>query len=150
MKLNPVSIALSAALSALVCASVSSAALAQQIGKVPWDAAPRSASLSAQFQFQKKNGSGSSGGMDALTQYVTNYNSSSSSIGNYTQVNQTLGDGATGTVSQSAEQDSSGTQTSNADTHENHATNGSDNATAAGKGKGDKTATVLTVPAPAN
>jgi hypothetical protein len=116
------------------------AAMAQQMGKTPWDSAPRSASLAAQFQFQKKYGSGSAAGMDALTQYVTNYNSSSTSIGNYTEVVQTLGDGATGTVTQSATQDSSGTQDATADAHDNQTTNGSFNATAAGKGKGDRNA----------
>lgn len=127
---------------AAACAALSlpAAAPAQQMGKTPWDSAPRSASLAAQFQFQKKYGGGSAGGMDALTQYVTNYNSSSTSIGNYTEVVQTLGDGATGTVSQNATQDNSGTQDATSDAHDNQTTNGSFNATAAGKGKGDRNA----------
>jgi hypothetical protein len=120
------------------------AAVAQQIGKNGWEASPRSNSLASQFQFQKKHGGGGSGGgMDALTQYVTNYNSSSTSIGNYTEVVQNLGDGATGTVTQSATQDSSATQDAVSDAHDNQTTNGSNNATASGKGKGDKNATVL-------
>jgi hypothetical protein len=130
--------------------ALAAAASAQQIGRAGWEPQARSTSLAAQFQFQKKNGSGSGGGMDALTQYVTNYNSSSTSIGNYTQVVQTLGDGATGTVTQNAQQDSSGSQTSTSDAHDNQTTNGSNNATAAGKGKGDKTAAVVTAPAQSN
>lgn len=133
-----------------VAAAGNGAASAQQIGKNGWDTSPRSNSLAAQFQFQKKNGSGGSGGgMDALTQYVTNYNTSSTSIGNYTEVVQNLGDGATGTVTQSATQDSSGAQDSVSETHDNETTNGSNNATAAGKGKGDRTA-ISGVPAQAN
>jgi hypothetical protein len=116
---------------------------AQLMGNTPWDTGSRSASLAAQFQFQKQYGSGSAGGMSALTQYVTNYNSSSTSIGNYTDVTQTLGAGATGTVTQSATQDNSGTENSNADTSSNLANNGSFNPTAVGK-KGTNNATVLT------
>lgn len=122
---------------------------AQQIGKAGWEPSARSNSLSAQFQFQRKQNKAAAG-MDALTQYVTNYNSSSTSIGNYTEVIQTLGDGASGTVNQSAQQDSTGTQTSASDARDNQTTNGSNNATAAGKGKGDKNATVVTVPAQAD
>ena len=124
------------------------AALAQQIGKAGWEPQARSQSLASQFQFQKKHGGGGGGGMDALTQYVTTYNSSSTSIGNYTEVIQTLGDGASGSVTQSATQDSSGTQDSVSNTQDNQATNGSNNATAAGKGKGDRTA-VSGIPAQA-
>ena len=101
------------------------AALAQQISKAGWEPQARSQSLASQFQFQKKHGGGGGGGMDALTQYVTTYNSSSTSIGNYTEVIQTLGDGASGTVTQSATQDSSGTQDSVSNTQDNQATNGS-------------------------
>lgn len=127
-----------------------STAEAQQIGKAGWDSSPRSASLASQFQFQKKHGGGSSGGgMGALTQYVTNYNSSSTSIGNYTEVIQTLGDGATGSVTQSATQDSSGVQDSVSNTFDNQTTNDSNNASAAGKGKGDRTA-ISGVPTQAN
>jgi hypothetical protein len=128
----------------LASSAVTGAALAQQIGKTGWDTSPRSNSLASQFQFQKKHSS-SSGGMDALTQYVTNYNSSSTSIGNYTEVVQNLGDGATGTVTQSATQDSSGTQDSVSDTHDNATSN--TNVSVAGKGKGNRNAVVTpTVP----
>ncbi|MGE0669236.1 MAG: hypothetical protein AB7O49_22010 [Sphingomonadales bacterium] len=116
------------------------AASAQQIGREGWSPQARSQSLASQFQFQKKHGGGSGGGMDALTQYVTNYNSSSTSIGNYTEVIQNLGDGATGTVTQSATQDSSGTQDSVSNTHDNQTSN--TNVSAAGKGKGDRNAVV--------
>ena len=130
-------------LALVASASVASCAVqAQQIGKTGWEPTARSASLAAQFQFQKKNGSGGGGGMDALTQYVTNYNSSSTSIGNYTEVVQTLGDGATGTVNQSATQDSSGTQDASSAASDNQTTNGSLNSTISGKGKGENTAIV--------
>ncbi|MEN3953492.1 hypothetical protein [Iodidimonas sp. SYSU 1G8] len=114
-------------------------ASAQQIGKTPWDSA-RSASLSAQFQFQRQM-SGGSGGMGALTQYVTNYNSSSTSIGNYTEVVQNLGDGATGSVTQNAEQSNSGTQGSESSTAGNETSNGSDNVAVTGKGRSVNSAT---------
>jgi hypothetical protein len=116
---------------------------AQQIGREGWQPPPRSSSLPSQFQFQKKHGGGSAGGMSALTQYVTNYNSSSTSIGNYTEVVQNLGEGATGSVTQSAVQDSSGTQDSVANTHDNMTTNDSNKAIVSGKGKGDKDASVI-------
>lgn len=133
----------------LLALGAAPAVQAQQIGKAGWEPAARSASLSSQFQFQKKNtGSGGGSGMDALNQYVTNYNTSSTSIGNYTEVIQTLGDGASGTVTQSATQDSSGTQDATTTANENETTNGSNNPAASGKGKGDKTVTVITgVPA---
>ncbi len=128
----------------MACALLAAAAPAgaQQIGRAGWEPQARSTSLASQFQFQKKNGAGGSGGMDALTQYVTNYNSSSTSIGNYTEAVQNLGDGATGTVSQSATQDSSGTQNSTSDAHDNQTSN--TNVSAAGKGKGDRNAVVTT------
>ena len=133
----PAAVALSVAATVLFAGIGETAA--QQMGKTPYDS-PRSNSLPAQFQFQKKFGGGSSGGMGALTQYVTNYNSSSTSIGNYTEVIQTLGDGAQGSVTQSATQDSSGTQEAVSDAHDNQTTN--NNVDVSGKGKGPRNAIV--------
>jgi len=134
-------LALLPALGIAIVAFTSQGAQAQQIGKTGWEPSARSTSLAAQFQFQKKQNKAAAG-MDALTQYVTNYNSSSTSIGNYTEVVQTLGDNASGTVTQSATQDSSGTQDAVSSAADNQTTNGSLNATISGKGKGDKNAVI--------
>jgi hypothetical protein len=130
------------AMAAAVATAVALPAAAQQIGKRGWEPSPRARSLSSQYQFQKQFYGSSDGGMGALTQYVTNYNSSSTSIGNYTEVLQTLGEGATGTVSQNATQDSSGTQDSVSDTHDNATSNLNNDVSVGGKGKGDRNAAV--------
>lgn len=140
-RLSPARLALLSVLGIGVALIASSGAQAQQIGKAGWEPSARSNSLAAQFQFQKKQNKAAAG-MDALTQYVTNYNSSSTSIGNYTEVIQTLGDNASGTVNQSATQDSSGTQDASSSAADNQTTNGSLNATISGKGKGDKNALI--------
>lgn len=101
---------------------VFSEAQAQQMGNQPWGFNPRNRSLAAQFQFQDKlvngngHGSSNSDGLAALNQYVTTYNSSSTSIGNLNEVTQILSGGSTGTVGQSTDQWSQGSQGSSAST----------------------------------
>lgn len=96
------------------------AAFAQQMGREGYSFPARSASLAAQFDFQRRAAdsaaASSADGLNALTQYVTTYTSSSTSIGNMTTVNQTLGDGTNGTVGVSGDQASEGNQGSGATT----------------------------------
>lgn len=95
-------------------------ALSQQMGSQPWGFPGRTRSLAAQFQFQKslsqQGGMGASDGMAALHQYVTQYNSSSTSIGNLNEVTQILSGGSHGSVGQSTDQTSQGNQGSSATT----------------------------------
>jgi hypothetical protein len=93
-------------------------ASAQQMGSQPWGFSGRSRSLAAQFQFQRDlvNGSGAADGMAALQQYITQYNSSSTSIGNLNEVTQVLSGGSTGSVGQTTDQTSQGNQGSSATT----------------------------------
>lgn len=98
-------------------------ATAQQMGNQAWNFTPRSRSLAAQFQFQRNmNGNGgthglnSGGGLAALEYYVTQYNSSSTSIGNLNEITQILSGGSTGTVGQSTQQAAHGNQGSSATT----------------------------------
>ncbi|WP_366556789.1 hypothetical protein [Aquibaculum sediminis] len=90
-------------------------AAAQQMGRQGWGYS-RNKSMAAQFQHvereNKKNraGGGGGGGGGSVTQYVTNYNTSSTAIGNYTQIEQILSDGAQGSLDYLADQDSSGNQ----------------------------------------
>lgn len=94
------------------------AAQAQNIQNQPWGFSARNKSMAAQYQYQDRvlsNSSGSSsGGLGALQQYVTTYNSSSTAIGNLTEVNQNLSGGSSGTVG--ATQDSQGSQGADAAT----------------------------------
>lgn len=97
------------------------AAVAQQMGSQPWGFSPRSRSLAAQFQFQRDlsqpgSAASASDGIAALQQYVTQYHSSSTSIGNLNEVTQVLSGGSTGSVGQSTEQTSQGNQGSSATT----------------------------------
>ena len=96
-----------------------SRAAAQNIQNQPWGFGARNRSMAAQYQYQDRilqNGSsgGSDGGLGALQQYVTTYNSSSTAIGNMTEVNQNLSGGSTGSVGST--QDSQGSQGADAAT----------------------------------
>lgn len=100
-------------------------AAAQQMGRNGYSFPARNASLAAQFQFQRRqlNGSGaasSAAGMAAFQQYVNTYNeiynSTSTAIGNMNTVTQNLAEGATGTVGQTTDQQSTGNQGSDAST----------------------------------
>lgn len=88
---------------------------AQQMGKAAWDFTPRATSLSAQFDFQGRM-TETAAAMGALQQYVTNYNSSSTSIGNLNEINQILSEGSSGYLDTNSLQDSNGSQDSAADT----------------------------------
>lgn len=93
-------------------------AAAQQMGKEGYNpSAGRNPSIAAQLrlqdQIQRRSGSA---GLGALEQFVTNYNSSSTSIGNMNTVTQNVGDGATASVGQSTDQQSDGDQGSSATT----------------------------------
>lgn len=90
-------------------------AQAQQMGKGAWDFTPRASSMSAQFDFQQRM-TETAAGMGALHQYVTNYNSSSTSVGNLNEINQILSEGASGYLDTNSNQDSNGNQGSDADT----------------------------------
>lgn len=88
---------------------------AQQMGKGAWDFTPRATSMSAQFDFQGRM-TETAAAMGALQQYVTNYNSSSTSIGNLNEINQILSEGSSGYLDTNSLQDSTGNQASAADT----------------------------------
>lgn len=88
-------------------------AAAQQMGTGGYSFPARSPSLAAQFQFQRSAASGaqsSAGGLGALTQFSTVYNSSSTAIANMNSVTQNLSDGSTGTLQTLGDQDSAGDQ----------------------------------------
>lgn len=98
---------------------VSVAAEAQQMGRDPYRAPARNASIAMQFEMQERNAaaaSSSAAGLGALQQFVTTYNSSSTSIGNLNEVTQILSGGSSGSVGQATEQDSMGNQGSDATT----------------------------------
>jgi hypothetical protein len=100
---------------ALAAAMVASAlpATAQQMGHDPYSGPARTPSMAAQFEFQQRmqssGASNTSSAQGALQQYVTTYSSSSTSIGNYNQVNQTVSGGSSASNGTSA-QDSLGSQ----------------------------------------
>lgn len=94
-----------------------SAAQAQQMGRDGWSFSNRNKSMAAQFDFTQRMQQSSSGdGIAAFQQFVTNYNSSSTSIGNMNQVTQNLSNGSNGSVSNGANQASNGNQGSEAST----------------------------------
>jgi len=99
----------------LVLAAQSAAA--QQIGRQGYNFPARNPSLAAQFQFQERmagDAASAAGGLGALNQFVTTYNTSSTSIGNMVTVTQTLSEGSTGYVDQLVDQESTGNQGSEA------------------------------------
>lgn len=94
-------------------------AAAQQMGRDGYNFPPRSPSLAAQFDFQKRQlnnsaAASSAAGLAALNQYVTTYSSTSTSIGNMNTLTQILSEGSTGSVGQSTDQASTGNQGSEA------------------------------------
>lgn len=93
-------------------------AAAQQMGRDGYNFPARSASMAAQFQFQRSaNGQNSSAaGLGALSQYSTVYNSTSQAIANMNSVTQNLSEGSTGTVATTGSQDSAGDQGADATT----------------------------------
>ncbi|HEY4134316.1 MAG TPA: hypothetical protein VGO34_03790 [Alphaproteobacteria bacterium] len=97
---------------ALATGLVAAPAVAQVMGNGPYSFPARNNSFAAQAQItQRLNANGGSGsGMDALNQYI--YNSSSTAIGNYSNV--TVGDNANANVN--GDQDSTGSQDSEATT----------------------------------
>ncbi|MEX0694026.1 MAG: hypothetical protein WD075_06255 [Rhodospirillales bacterium] len=94
-------------------------AAAQQMGRDGYNFPARSASLSAQFQFQRNmsaSAQSNAAGLGALTQYSTVYNSTSTAIANQNSVTQNLSGGATGSVHTLGNQDSAGDQGATATT----------------------------------
>lgn len=104
----------------IALASAAQPAAAQQMGRDGYAFPARSPSMAAQFQFQERqsssSASSSAGSLGALTQYVTQYNSSSTAIANMSQVNQTVSGGSTATSTLAADQTSAGNQDSAAST----------------------------------
>jgi hypothetical protein len=102
----------SVALAAMIVASALPAT-AQQMGHDPYAGPARTPSMAAQFEFQQRmqssGASNTSAAQSALQQYVTSYSSSSTSIGNYSQVTQTVSGGSSASNGTSA-QDSAGNQ----------------------------------------
>jgi hypothetical protein len=86
-------------------------AAAQQMGRNPWGYS-RNKSMAAQFQHADKLTRDRAAG--DLNQYVLSYNSSSTSIGNYTSIEQILEGDAQASLDFLANQDSSGNQGANA------------------------------------
>lgn len=106
-----------ATLAALASLGMASAAQAQQMGRDGWNFNGRNKSMAAQFDFTRRMQQDSTAaGVAAFQQYVTTYNSSSTSIANMNQINQSLSNGSTGTVTNGTHQDSNGNQNSNAST----------------------------------
>jgi len=102
---------------------VAAPASAQQMGRDSYAFPPRSPSAATQLELQQQivnngaaNGSSSAGGLGALTQYLTQYSSSSTSIANMNQIIQTVTGGSTASVGQSTDQTSAGNQDSVAKT----------------------------------
>lgn len=96
-------------------------AAAQLMGNDAYNHPARNRSFAAQMQMQNRllngvNSGSSAGGLGALNQWVTNYNSSSTSVGNLNDITMILGDGSSGSVHQNAHQDSTGSQSSSAST----------------------------------
>lgn len=88
------------------------AAEAQQMGRQPWGS-PRNKSLAAQFQNLEDV---ADRGAARINQQITTYHSSSTSIGNLTEINQILNGSAQGSLDYIANQTSSGNQGSSATT----------------------------------
>lgn len=90
-------------------------AAADPLGREPYGFPARSGSVAVQLQMLKKNQSGSStgssgSGSGAVSQYVTNYNTTSTSVGNWNEITQVLDNGAQGYIGNNAGQTSSGNQ----------------------------------------
>jgi len=116
---KPGSLALAAAVGFLAAmpAAIVAPASAQQISRDGYQHPTRNKAFAAQVQVQERMiGKAGSSGMGALHQYVTNYNSSSTSVGNLNEINMILGDGASGSVANNAGQDNNGSHSSNAST----------------------------------
>lgn len=86
-------------------------AAAQQFGRNAWSYS-RNKSMAAQFQHADKLNRDRAAG--DLNQYVFSYNSSSTSVGNYTSIEQILDGDAQASLEFLANQDSSGNQGANA------------------------------------
>lgn len=116
--MSPYKLVLSATVVGLLAAV--QPASAQQMGRSGYNFPSSDPSLAAQFEFQRNQANSaaasSAAGLAALNQYVTNYNSSSTSIGNMNNVTQTLSGGSNGSVGQSTDQASNGNQGSSAST----------------------------------
>lgn len=112
-----VNLALAAVAAAILCVAGIAPVHAQQMGRDGWSFSGRNKSMAAQFEFtQRMQQSGAADGIAAFQQFVTTYNSSSTSIGNMNQINQNLSNGSSGTVSNGANQASNGNQGSSAST----------------------------------
>jgi len=99
-----------------VLAGLAVEASADPLGREPYSFPARSGAVSAQLQMLKKNQSSSSaygaGGAGGITQYVTNYTTNSTSVGNWNEITQILDNGAKGYIGNNADQVSSGNQDS--------------------------------------
>ena len=102
-----------------LAAAAAEPASAQLMGRDGYSTPPRSQSLAAQFQFQQRmqagGASSTTAGQGALTQYVTQYTSNSTSIGNLNTTTQNVSGGSTASIGTST-QDSNGSQSSSAET----------------------------------
>ncbi|MGE5506294.1 MAG: hypothetical protein ACM31L_17865 [Actinomycetota bacterium] len=95
-------------------------AQAQQMGRDPWAFPADNRTFSAQAQLLRRQqdaaGSASpasSGAAGATTAYITSYNNSSTSIGNWNDIQQTLSGGSTAYLGTSIGQTNHGNSTSN-------------------------------------
>ena len=91
-------------------------ASAQQMGREPYQPGARNPSIAAQLEMQRRLNEGQSDSVAAFQQYVTSYNSSSTSIGNMNSVTQNVGDGASASVGQNTDQSATGDQGADAST----------------------------------
>lgn len=112
-----------AAMATAILAALPGTAAAQQMGRDPYQPGARNPSIAAQLEMQRRLNAGQSDSVAAFQQYVTTYNSSSTSIGNMNSVTQNVGDGASATVGQNTEQNSEGSQDSSASTDTDQSTN---------------------------
>ncbi|WP_142850104.1 hypothetical protein [Telmatospirillum sp. J64-1] len=103
-----------AVLSPFVLASVPS--FAQPMGTESYSFPARNPSFAAQVELTRRNGGGGAGGVGTLNQYVTNYNSNSTSIGNMTEITQILEGGSSAWLDYNNSQNSHGNQGSSANT----------------------------------
>ena len=89
---------------------------AEPMGREAYSFPSRSGAVTAQLQMLKKtqgsssSSGGSAGGAGSVTQYVTNYNTTSTSVGNWNEITQILDNGAQGYIGNNANQTSSGNQ----------------------------------------
>lgn len=107
--------AIAVATAILVTAAPDPAA-AQQMGRDPYHPGARNPSIAAQLEMQRRLNDGQSDSVAAFQQYVTSYNSSSTSIGNMNSVTQNVGDGASASVGQNTDQNATGDQGADAST----------------------------------